>query len=147
MEEADTEYEYRRAYFTNLTRQEVVSYYQSQFRLSIFGFEVPSLGLNYPPEDAQTLIRDQTRSSFLEELVYPLRESFYINGFKPTLDKDEIWYKGVHYEQKITVRFVPGNRLLSLFIVIGALVSMWIVFKFLVLTIRDISTLLLKFRK
>lgn len=89
----------RRAYFTDFNRQEVIDYYKEQFAY------LPVLRLNYPPEEAQTLIRDQTRSTFLEEIVHPLRESVYINGFKPTEAKDEIWYKGVHYEQKITVRY------------------------------------------
>ena len=36
--------------------------------------------LNYPPEDAQTLIRDQTQATFLEEIVHPMRESLFIAG-------------------------------------------------------------------
>ncbi len=101
-EEADIETPFRRAYFTDLTRDEVVSYYQKQYG-------GPSLRLNYPPEDSQTLVRDQTRSTFLEELTMPFRDSYFINGFEPNLAKDEIWYKGVHYRQKIILKYVPTS--------------------------------------
>lgn len=101
-EPADTETPTRRAYFTDYTREEVMKHYAMQLTNS------PTLRLNYPPEDAQTLIRDQTRSTFLEELVHPLRQSLYINGFEPKIAKDDIWYKGTHYRQKLIVRSVTS---------------------------------------
>lgn len=137
MEDADTETPMRRAYFTDYTREEVIAHYKDQFAMKILGINIPSLRLNYPPEEAQTLIRDQTRSTFLEELVYPLRESFYINGFKPKEAKDEIWYKGVHYEQKIIVRSVPSNVSTRLLIVAGIIIAIAFVVRFLVQTLLD----------
>lgn len=110
MEDADTETPLRRAYFTNYTREQVIAHYKNQFRYKPFTLE-----LNYPPEEAQTLIRDQTRSYYLEELVHPFRESVYINGFIPTKPADDIWYKGVHYEEKITIKYVPASLALRLF--------------------------------
>src|SRR5258708_6018642 len=104
VEDADIESPLRRAYFTNYTREQVIAHYKNQFRMKNITLE-----LNYPPEDAQTLIRDQTRSYYLEELVHPFRESLYINGFIPQVAKDDIWYKGVHYEEKITIKYVPGS--------------------------------------
>lgn len=101
-EEADIESTFRRAYFTNLTREEVINYYQKQYG-------GPSIRLNYPPEDSQTLVRDQTRSTFLEELTLPFRDSYFINGFEPKEAKDEIWYKGIHYRQKIIIKYVPTS--------------------------------------
>jgi hypothetical protein len=81
-EPSDTHIPLRRAYFTNFTRGEVISSYRNQFTESQFlGIPLPTLRLNYPPEEAQTIIRDQTRSTFLEELVHPMRESVFINGF------------------------------------------------------------------
>lgn len=122
-EEADTETSLRRAYFTNYTREEVITHYRDQFLRSPF-LQIPffSLRLNYPPEDAQTLIRDQTRSTFLEEIVHPLRESIYIDGFEPTNPKDDVWYKGVDYRQKIIIRHVPSNTLIRLFVGIATMV-------------------------
>ncbi|HWA51986.1 MAG TPA: hypothetical protein VG895_02970 [Patescibacteria group bacterium] len=114
MEDADVETPLRRAYFTNYTREEVIAHYKNQFKYRPFTLE-----LNYPPEDAQTLIRDQTRSYYLEELAHPFRESVYINGFIATKPQDDIWYKGVHYQEKITIKYVPTS--IALRIVFGGL--------------------------
>lgn len=107
---ADTETPLRRAYFTNYTREQIIAHYKNQFR-----YKTVTLELNYPPEEAQTLIRDQTRSYYLEELVHPFRESVYINGFIPTKAQDDIWYQGVHYQEKITIKYVPSSLALRLF--------------------------------
>lgn len=120
MEDADTESPFRRAYFTNYTREQVVDHYKNQFR-----YRPLTLELNYPPEDAQTLIRDQTRSYYLEELVHPFRESLYINGFIAQKAQDDIWYKGVHYEEKITIKYVPSNIVIRLFTAVMTLVLMF----------------------
>lgn len=109
LEKADTESSLRRAYFTDFTREQLLTYYQGEFANSGWGISYPSYKLNYPPEDAQTLIRDQTRSTFLEEIVHPLRESLFVNGFEPKVAKDEVWYKGIHYRQKIIIKYVPSN--------------------------------------
>ncbi len=123
MEDADIESPLRRAYFTNYTRQQIIAHYKNQFRMGKLTLE-----LNYPPEDAQALIRDQTRSYYLEELVHPFRESLYINGFIPQVAKDDIWYKGVHYEEKITIKYVPSNFILRIFVAILTLgVMFWMV--------------------
>ena len=90
-------------YFTNFSREEVVSHYKSQFD------NIYTVILNYPPEDAQAIIRDQTRSTYLQELTQPFRESIFINGFEPRQDKDDIWYKGTHFEQKITIKQVESH--------------------------------------
>ena len=103
MEPADTETPLRRAYFTNYTREQVIEHYKAHFDRKVM------FNLNYPPEDAQTLIRDQTRSWYLEELVHPMRESLFINGFIPQEKKDDIWYKGQHFEEKITIRYIPSG--------------------------------------
>ena len=99
----------RRAYFTNFTREEVMKFYQKEFK----GYR-----LNYPPEEAATIIRDQTRSTFLEEIVHPLRESFYVNGFEPKNAKDAIEIEGLPWRQKITVKYVPSNIFLRSFVII-----------------------------
>lgn len=71
-EPADSESPFRRAYFTNLNREEVINHYKKEFNQ---GFGVYTPRLNYPPEESATIIRDQTRSTYLEEIVHPLRES------------------------------------------------------------------------
>jgi hypothetical protein len=117
---ADTETPLRRAYFTNYTREQVLDWYKKEFERSNFlGIKLPTYLLNYPPEDAQTIIRDQTRSTFLQEVVHPFRESVYINGFKPVQANDAIFIEGKSWVQKITVRFVPS----SIFIRIGIFIA------------------------
>lgn len=106
-EPADTESIYRRAYFTNLSRDELISFYKKQFG----NWSIEQV---LPPEDAQTLIRDQTRSSYLEELVHPARESLYVNAFVPTLPTDEINISGQHYLNKVTIRYVPSDTIARL---------------------------------
>ena len=108
-EPADSETPLRRAYFTNFTREEVMAHYKKEFRWG--------LTLNYPPEESRTLIRDQTRSTFLEEIVHPLRESIYINGFEPKDEKDAINIEGLPWRQKIIVRYVPSTIFVRLVVV------------------------------
>jgi hypothetical protein len=103
-EPGDTESIYRRAYYTNYTRSEILNYYNQAFK-------IPGLQylLNYPPEQAFTLVRDQTKSSWLQEFVHPMRESLFVNGFYPTKPTEQINIGGVHYISKITVRYIPSN--------------------------------------
>ncbi|KKU92629.1 hypothetical protein A3H89_02525 [Candidatus Amesbacteria bacterium RIFCSPLOWO2_02_FULL_48_11] len=108
-EPADTESIYRQAFFTDLDRIELISYFTSQF-----SSPVTPLRLNYPPEEAYSLIRDQTRSSWMEELVHPWRDSLLINGFYPTLPTEQINRNGVHYQGKITIRRLPSHALTRL---------------------------------
>jgi len=109
-EPADSETPLRRAYFTNFTRGEVMAHYKKEFKWG--------LTLNYPPEESRTLIRDQTRSTFLEEIVHPLRESIYINGFEPKEEKDAINIAGLPWRQKIIVRYVPSSVYVRIIVVV-----------------------------
>lgn len=102
-EPGDSEDTLRRAYFLDYQREEIIQHYRSEVNY------MPILRLNYPPEEAQTIIRDQTRSSYLEEITQPFRLSVYVNGFVPTEEKDRILIKGQNFEQKITVRYVPST--------------------------------------
>lgn len=130
MEMGDTETPQRRAYFTNYQRHEILIYYQNQFsKLSILNLSFPSLRLNYPPEDAQTIIRDQTRSIYLEEIVHPLRESLFVNGFQPKTAKDDIWYKGVHYNTKVTVKYKESSVLVRVVVVVLTFIISTLLFK------------------
>lgn len=107
-EPADTESVYRRSYFTNLTREEIMAFYAQQF------FVPGQFRLNHPPEEAYELVRDQTRSSFLEELVHPGREALFVNGFVPKKASEQINRNGVSYINKVTVRYVPSSRVTRL---------------------------------
>ena len=90
---------------------------------------MPAFRLNYPPEEARTIIRDQTRSTFLEEIVHPLRESVFINGFEPKDPKDAIEIAGRSWRQKIIVRYVPSRLWLRLVLGLSTVFVMVVVFK------------------
>lgn len=127
-EPADVESQLRRAYFTDMTRQEVIDHYQDKYRNDFLGVDVPNIRLNYPPEEAVTIIRDQTRSTFLEELVHPFKSSVYINGFEPKLEKDRIFIDDKEWKQKITVRYVPSNtgpRFILSIIIVAIIPLVW----------------------
>lgn len=122
-EPGDTESPLRRAYFTNDTREEVMQNYKQQFETSTFlNIKLPTYRLNYGPEEAQAIIRDQTRSTFLEEIVHPFRESVFVNGFEPKEAKDAVVVDTVAWRQKITVRYVPSNLFIRILIGFATLV-------------------------
>jgi hypothetical protein len=126
-EPADRETEFRRAYFTDLTRAEVLDWYRNQFnRSKIFNLTLPTLLLNYPPEESQTIIRDQTRSTFLQEIVNPFRETVFVNGYEPKPDDDEnkIVIDGKRWRQKIIIRYIPTNVLLRFSISLMTLIAL-----------------------
>lgn len=127
-EPADRETPLRRAYFTNLTREEVVNFYKKEFENpASFGIPFFTERLNYPPEEAQTLIRDQTKSTFLEELVHPFRESLFVNGFEPKDAKDAVFVEGTPWRQKIIIRYVPSNTAVRLVFGLLTIVSIYLV--------------------
>lgn len=127
-EPADTETPLRRAYFTNLSREEVMTHYKNQLsRSALANLPVPTYRLNYPPEEAQTVIRDQTRSTFLEEIVHPFRESVFVNGFEPKDEKDAIFIQQKPWRQKIIVRYVPSKLHARVVVILAALIVGWAV--------------------
>lgn len=109
-EPADRAFTLRPAFFTYSNRKDTLEHYQNYFTLSPFkGIFFPTYRLNYPPEDSSFLVRAHMYSSYLEEIVHPFRESIFINGFRPTQAKDDIRIYGIHYDEKITVKYVPSS--------------------------------------
>ncbi len=140
-EPADTESPLRRAYFTNYSRAEVLSWYKSQMTRSGFlGVPLPTYLLNYPPEESQRIIRDRTRSTFLQEIVHPLRESIYVNGYEPAADDAEnaINIEEKHWRQKIIIKFVPSSVYIRIFVFAGIVVFFVIIFNAWKKTINDL---------
>lgn len=111
----------QRGYYTNLKRSEVLSQIQEKSKIRIFGITIPNYRLNYRPEEAHQLIRDQLKSNYMEEIVYPLRGSIYVNGWepknapayanKPAKEIPDISIYGVPYDAKITLK--PNNSSLA----------------------------------
>lgn len=120
VEPADTESIYRRSFYTSFSRSELMDYYKLNFK--------PNLSLNYPPEQSSSLIRDQTRSSWLEELLHVGKDSLFINGYYPTKSPEQININGVHYAAKVTVRYLPSSLVVRYTILSLATISViWII--------------------
>ena len=102
------------AYYTNLSRREAVDFYQRSFsRTPLLNLPLPAYILNHPPEYARETIRATQQSSFYEEIVHPLRESLFVNGWIPKEDEvylakslkpvTEFTVDGQNYSAKITL--------------------------------------------
>lgn len=119
-EPADLETPLRRGYFTNATREEVMEHYIVQFR----GYR-----LNYPPEESGTIIRDQTHSTFLEEIVHPFRESIYISGYEPKDTNKGLNVEGSSWRQKVIVKYVPSSLIIRIIVGLLIIISLPLVYK------------------
>ena len=108
-EPADVETPLRKSYFSDWERTLISNYYKDQFGPGITSSGIWSIHQNYPPEEATILIRDQTRSSFLEEFVHPMRESLYVNGYDASKNKDIIYVSAKNWKHKITVKMVETS--------------------------------------
>lgn len=120
------------AYYTDLSRAEVIKFYQDNFTRSSF-LEVPLITyrLNHPPEYVKTLLRDTQQTSYLEEVVHPLRESLFINGFEWENDpftvpdkrvKNKMIINGHEYKAKITIFQRNSNPFFRLIVSGGVLI-------------------------
>lgn len=119
------------AYFSQMNRDEITNYYRSFFEsANFFGIRIPSLRLNHPPEEAFQYVRNQQESTFLEQYVYPLRASIFVNGYEPYIENlisqapsdfwgNNIQYKGNWYASKVTLRYYPVNFLWQIIIYLG----------------------------
>ncbi len=119
----------RIAFYTNMNREEVINFYKGQFFKSSLGISLQMFRLNYPPEEAQTLIRDQTQSNFLEELTHPSRESLYINGYQPSPDKNPLVVNGKIWKQKITIKLVRSGVFSRILIGLVSLILLYVVIR------------------
>jgi hypothetical protein len=103
------------AYFSNNYRVFAIPFYSQNFQAKT-KFFFPPIRLNHPPEDAFAKIKDQTQSTYLEELTYPFRDSLYINGFEPLENglpryrgADRIEYDGDRYDTKVIIRYYSSS--------------------------------------
>ena len=124
------------AYFSNSFRDFVVPFYLKNYQQNT-RLPFPPLRLNHPPEYSWDVIKKHTETTYLEELVYPLRDSLYVNGyeiFRP--DGTPIFYSvpkleeaGKEWPTKHTLRFYPSNILVRIIVWLGIIISMKMIFK------------------
>lgn len=136
------------AYFSNFRRDFITQFYKNKFaQMYVWGFIIPPIRINHPPEYAYQYIRDQQESTFLEEYVYPLRSSIFVNGYEPAVENemnkkihsfvgDHINYEERYYESKNTLRFYPSNIVVRLLVYTGIWVSILGIYKVLIKELR-----------
>jgi hypothetical protein len=102
-------------YFSDNYRDFATNFYKQNYQQKTI-FPFPPLRLNYPPEFAYTAIKDQTQSTYLEEYIYPLRDSLFVNGLEPFYQNGKPKYWGaIKFEDenrlsdtKVTLRYYPS---------------------------------------
>lgn len=134
-----------KAYYSNFRREFVTNFYQAAFSISWLGIKIPSLKLNHPPETAYTYVRDQQRCSYLEEFVYPMRDSFFVCGWEP-IGVDGKRFDGASvpieigdqlFESKSTLRLYPSRPIWRVMIYLLVWGLVWLLVKAIVGIIRD----------
>ncbi len=123
-------------YFSDKFRDFVVPFYLENYQQNTH-LPFPPIRLNHPPEYSWEVIKKHTETTYLEELVYPLRDSLYVNGyeiFRP--DGSAIFYSvpkleeaGREWPTKHTLRFYTSNIGIRIIVWAGIIVSMMMIFR------------------
>ncbi len=123
-------------YYSNDYREFVVLFYLKNYWQKSF-LPFPPLRLNHPPEFSWNVIKKYTDSTYLEELVYPLRDSLYVNGFEPFYadGSSKFWGSsqfssdGISWFTKTTIRFYPSSLITKILVWFGITVSVYLIIK------------------
>lgn len=122
------------AYFSDFDRKGITNFYFKDYSNHFFwGKLIPPVKINYPPQAAYQYVRDLQESTFLEEYVYPLRGSIFVNGvepyvyseikgFKHSYFGDHIYIDGHYYVSKTTLRYYSSDWYVRLLVY----VSIWL---------------------
>lgn len=125
------------AYFSNNFREFVIPFYSQSYQ-KLTNSPFPPLRLNHPPEYSWIAIKKHTDSTYIEELVYPLRDSLYVNGLEPFDEYGQPkWWGATKFEiskniwlTKVTLRFYPSNILSRIIVWFGIIISTYLLYKF-----------------
>ncbi len=124
------------AYFSNKYRAFSIKFYQNNF-WNLVKLPFPPYRLNYPPEYSFIAIKKHTDTTYLEELVYPLKESLYVNGFEPFYENGQPKYwgaprfnvEGKTWDTKVTLRLYSSTFYIRLIVFLGIISSIFLLFK------------------
>lgn len=124
------------AFFSNNFRDFAIPFYLGNYQ-NLTKLPFPPLRLNYPPEFSWTAIKKHTDSTYLEELIYPLRDSLYVNGFEPFYADGQPKYWGAttfeeggqSFFTKTTLRFYPSPFWARIITWFGILLSTYFLFR------------------
>ncbi|KKT74263.1 MAG: hypothetical protein UW69_C0042G0004 [Microgenomates group bacterium GW2011_GWA2_44_7] len=137
-EPADMEDPLRQGYYTDWDRAQIMDYFFKEFsKQSFLGLSLPIRQLNYPPEEAQTIIRDQTKSRYLEEFVHPFRDSLFVSGFFAQKDTEVMIVDAHEYKTKVTVKMVPSNGLIRTSIGLTSLFLVYVAINRLLAQVKE----------
>lgn len=123
-------------YFSDNYRDFVVPFYKDAYQ-NLSRLPFPPLRLNRAPEYSWNVIKKHTDSTYLEELVYPLRDSIYVNGFEPFYpDQNPKFWGSTKFSQgnqsfftKTTIRYYPSNIIVRIFVWGGIIASFVLLFR------------------
>lgn len=121
------------AYFSDNYRKYVVDYYKNNYQQNSH-FLFPPLRLNHPPEYSWNVIKKHTDSTYLEELVYPLRDSLYVNGLESFYEDGTPKFWGStkfeigksNWYTKTTLRFYPSRTAIRILVWLGIISSVYL---------------------
>lgn len=124
------------AYFSSNFRRFVVPFYRDDYQ-NLSRLPFPPLTLNHPPQFSWLVIKKHTDSTYLEELVYPLRDSFFVNGFEPFYeDGVPKWWGAAKFEinnnsyfTKTNLRFYPSPVWVRFVVWLGISISILAIYK------------------
>lgn len=124
------------AYFSNQFREFVTPFYAQNYQ-TLSRFPFPPLKLNHPPEYSWKVIKKHTDSTYLEEYVYPFRDSLFVNGFEPFYSggSPKFWgstmfeIEGKNWFTKTTLRFYPSSPVVRIIVWIGIVISLYLLYR------------------
>jgi len=137
------------AYYTDLPRKEVVEFYVQNFSRSSF-FNIPfiSYRLNHPPERIREVLRPTQYSTYVEEIVHPLRGSLFVSGYEWAKDpftlpseraKNIMLVNGKVYKFKVTLFIQYASwwkRVLIWWGIFGSIILIFLGFQKVFLTFK-----------
>ncbi len=123
-------------YFSDNFREFVVPFYASNYQGQT-NLPFGPVRLNHPPEYSWIAIKKHTDSTYIEELVYPLRDSLYVNGFEPFYsDGNPKFWGSTKFEAdsgswytKTTLRYYPSPAAARVVVWLGIITSIYFLFR------------------
>lgn len=123
-------------YFSDNYRKFVTDFYARNYQGKTW-LPFPPLRLNHPPEYSWNVIKKHTDGTYLEEFVYPLRDSLYVNGFEPFYEDQTPKYWGAtkfgenghSWETKVTLRFFPSTIFVRFLVWLGIVYSILLLYR------------------
>lgn len=124
------------AYFSNHYRKSVIPFYFENYWKN-YNLPFPPLRINHPPQYSWEFVKKHTDSTYLEEFVYPLRNSLFVNGLEmfnpdgsriftgaPLLEEE-----GKFWLTKTNLRLYTANIWVRIIVWLGIVVSIAQLFK------------------